>query len=187
VQDDIVRGDSFVIPGPGTGGLAGLSGDGGYLKDASTEELLHAIEVAAAGEALLFQAVTRRLTEALNAGPQPAARDLAALAMLTQREREVLALVASGLSNDQIAGQLVISPLTARTHVSRILTKTGVRARAQLVVLGYESGLVQPGRTAPLAHPVTPAVPDRRVLARTRGAVPASADFSTTRTPPQRG
>jgi DNA-binding NarL/FixJ family response regulator len=124
-------------------------GASGYLvKDAATEELLRAIEVVAAGEALLAPAVTRRLIEAFAAGPQPAAYDPAALAMLTDREREVLALVGSGLSNEEIAGRLVISPLTARTHVSRILAKTGARDRAQLVVLAYDSRLIQPGGPA---------------------------------------
>jgi DNA-binding NarL/FixJ family response regulator len=124
-------------------------GASGYLvKDAATEELLRAIEVVAAGEALLAPAVTRRLIEAVAAGPQPAAYDPAALAMLTDREREVLALVGSGLSNEEIAGRLVISPLTARTHVSRILAKTGARDRAQLVVLAYDSRLIQPGGPA---------------------------------------
>jgi DNA-binding NarL/FixJ family response regulator len=121
-------------------------GASGYLvKDTSTGELLHAIKVVAAGEALLAPAVTRRLIEAFTAGPQPAAPDPAALAVLSEREREVLSLVAAGLSNEEIAARLVISPLTARTHVSRILTKTGARDRAQLVVLAYESRLVQPG------------------------------------------
>jgi DNA-binding NarL/FixJ family response regulator len=124
-------------------------GASGYLvKDTGTEELLHAIEVVAAGDALLAPAVTRRLIEAFAAGPQPAAYNPAALAMLTEREREVLALVGSGLSNEEIAERLVISPLTARTHVSRILTKTGSRDRAQLVVLAYESRLIQPGGLA---------------------------------------
>ena len=121
-------------------------GASGYLvKDAATEELLHAIEVVAHGEALLAPTVTRRLIEAFAAGPQPAAYDPRALAVLTDREREVLALVGSGLSNEEIAGRLVISPLTARTHASRILTKTGARDRAQLVVLAYDSRLIQPG------------------------------------------
>jgi len=124
-------------------------GASGYLvKDAATEELLHAIEVVAHGEALLAPAVTRRLIEAFAAGPQPAACDPAALAVLTGREQEVLALAGSGLSDEEIAGRLVISPLTARTHVSRILAKTGARDRAQLVVLAYESRLIQPGGQA---------------------------------------
>jgi DNA-binding NarL/FixJ family response regulator len=124
-------------------------GASGYLvKDAATDELLHAIEVVAHGDALLAPAVTRRLIEAFATGPQPAAYDPPTLAMLTNREREVLALVGSGLSNEEIAGRLVISPLTARTHVSRILTKTGARDRAQLVVLAYESRLIQPGGQA---------------------------------------
>lgn len=124
-------------------------GASGYLvKDATTEELLHAIEVVANGEALLAPSVTRRLIEAFAAGPQAAPPSTGALANLTDREREVLALVGSGLSNDEIAARLVISPLTARTHVSRILTKTGARDRAQLVVLAYESRIIQPGGSA---------------------------------------
>jgi DNA-binding CsgD family transcriptional regulator len=98
----------------------------------------------AGGEALLSPAVTRRLIEAFVAGPQRAPADPAALAALTAREREVLALVAGGLSNDEIAASLVISKATARTHVSRIMTKVAARDRAQLVVLAYESGLVKP-------------------------------------------
>lgn len=124
-------------------------GASGYLvKDATTEELLHAIEVVAKGEALLAPSVTRRLIEVFAAGPQAAPPSTGELAILTDREREVLALVGSGLSNDEIAARLVISPLTARTHVSRILTKTGARDRAQLVVLAYESRIIQPGGSA---------------------------------------
>jgi DNA-binding NarL/FixJ family response regulator len=122
---------------------AGASGF--LLKDVEPAELVLAIRVAASGEALLAPRITRRLIEAYVAQPQPPApRDLPALEDLTAREREVLALVAAGLSNVEIAQQLVVSPLTAKTHVSRVLTKTGARDRAQLVVLAYESGLVVP-------------------------------------------
>jgi DNA-binding NarL/FixJ family response regulator len=125
------------------------AGAAGFLvKDADTEDLLRAIRVVAAGQSLLAPAATRALIEAFVARPGPAAV-LAArglLAMLTEREREVLGLVGLGLSNDEIAAALVLSPATARTHVSRIMTKLGARDRAQLVVVAYESGLVRPGQ-----------------------------------------
>ena len=129
---------------------AGASGF--LLKDVEPAELVAAIRVVAAGEALLAPRVTRRLIEAYVAQPAPA-RPAAeyepdALADLTAREREVLALVGAGLSNHEIAERLVVSPLTAKTHVSRVLMKTGCRDRAQLVVLAYESGLVVPGQQA---------------------------------------
>ena len=130
---------------------AGASGF--LLKDVEPAELVTAIRVVAAGEALLAPRVTRRLIEAYVARP-PAARPDApgpardALADLTAREREVLALVGAGLSNQEIAERLVVSLLTAKTHVSRVLMKTGCRDRAQLVVLAYESGLVVPGQQA---------------------------------------
>jgi DNA-binding NarL/FixJ family response regulator len=122
---------------------AGASGF--LLKDATPEELLTAIRVVAAGEALLAPAATRHLVDAFVSGPslgRPAARLVDAL---TDREREVLRLVAQGLSNAEIAGRLVVSPATAKTHVSRILTKLGLRDRAQLVIAAYESGLIAPG------------------------------------------
>jgi DNA-binding NarL/FixJ family response regulator len=108
------------------------------------------VRVVAAGEALLAPRVTRRLIEAFAAGPAPAGA-LAAppeLDELTAREREVLALVGTGLSNQEIAAHLVLSPLTAKTHVSRLFAKLAARDRAQLVVLAYESGLVVPGQQA---------------------------------------
>lgn len=124
------------------------AGASGFLvKDTETTELFHAIRVVADGEALLAPTITRRLIQAFAAGPRPAATAPAALAMLTDREREVLTLIAAGLSNEEIANQLVLSPATARTHVSRIITKVDARDRAQLVVLAYESGLVRPGNT----------------------------------------
>jgi DNA-binding NarL/FixJ family response regulator len=129
---------------------AGASGF--LLKDVEPADLLTAIRVVAAGEALLAPRVTRRLIEAFAASDVPSPDDGATRALdeLTAREREVLALVGSGLSNQEIAERLVLSPLTAKTHVSRLFMKLGVRDRAQLVVLAYETGLVVPGRpTAP--------------------------------------
>jgi DNA-binding NarL/FixJ family response regulator len=122
---------------------AGASGF--LLKDVEPEDLLEAIRVVAGGQSLLSPAITRRLIEAFVARPEPRATPPEALAELTPREVEVLALVAGGLSNDEIAERLVLSPLTAKTHVSRILMKLGARDRAQLVMLAYESGLVRPG------------------------------------------
>ena len=120
---------------------AGASGF--LLKDAGPDELLHAIRIVAAGEALLAPSVTRRLIAEFAARPNP--RQLpAGLDELTDREREILRLVAAGLSNDEIARQLVISPLTAKTHVSNVLRKLDCRDRAGLVALAYESGLVIP-------------------------------------------
>lgn len=122
---------------------AGASGF--LLKDAGPAELLHAIRVVAAGDALLAPRVTRRL---IGQFTDARAASLAAeerLAVLTQREREVLALVGRGLSNDEIGTELCLSPATARTHVSHALGKLGARDRAQLVVIAYETGLVTPG------------------------------------------
>jgi DNA-binding NarL/FixJ family response regulator len=121
------------------------SGASGFLlKDARPEDILHAIRVIAAGEALLAPSVTRRLIERFAAAPS-AAHAQAELAQLTERESEVLVLVAKGRSNAEIADQLYISLFTAKTHVSRILTKLHARDRAQLVMLAYETGLVTPG------------------------------------------
>jgi len=123
------------------------AGAAGYLlKDADPAELLHGIRVVAAGEALLAPTATRRLIAAYTATPAPAAPSGRLLGLLTDREREVVALVGTGLSNEDIAARLVISPATARTHVSRAMVKLGGRDRAQLVVFAYESGLVTPGR-----------------------------------------
>jgi DNA-binding NarL/FixJ family response regulator len=122
------------------------AGASGFLvKDAEPAELIQAIRVVAAGDALLAPRVTRRLITDLARRPERPQLDGHQLAALTDREREVLSLVATGLSNDEIARQLFVSPLTAKTHVSRILTKLDARDRAQLVVLAYESGLVMPG------------------------------------------
>jgi DNA-binding NarL/FixJ family response regulator len=122
---------------------AGASGF--LLKDATPEELLTAIRVVAAGEALLAPAATRHLVDAFVSGPSLGRPDAQLVDALTGREREVLRLVAQGLSNAEIAGRLVVSPATAKTHVSRILAKLGLRDRAQLVIAAYESGLISPG------------------------------------------
>jgi DNA-binding NarL/FixJ family response regulator len=114
------------------------------LKDAGPDELLQAIGVVAAGEALLAPSVTRRLIAEFAARPDPQTPP-AELDELTRREREILELVAAGLSNADIARRLVISPLTAKTHVARILAKLDCHDRAQLVSLAYETGLVTPG------------------------------------------
>jgi DNA-binding NarL/FixJ family response regulator len=122
---------------------AGASGF--LLKDTPPADLLAAIRVVAAGDALLAPSVTRRLIAEFARRPEPSAVTPAALAALTDREREVLALVARGLSNAEIAELLVVSGATAKTHVSRVLAKLGARDRAQLVMLAYETGLVTPG------------------------------------------
>ncbi|TDC03984.1 response regulator transcription factor [Nonomuraea longispora] len=124
------------------------AGAGGFLvKDIEPAELIHAVRVAARGDALLAPAVTRGLIEQFVATPpRPVAPP--ELGALTGREREVMTLVAAGLSNEEIADHLTISHLTAKTHVSRAMTKLGARDRAQLVVYAYESGLVTPGRRA---------------------------------------
>jgi len=121
---------------------AGASGF--LLKDAGPAELLQAIRIIAAGEALLAPAITKRLIAEFASRPDPR-RPPAELDELTDREHEILRLVAAGLSNGEIARRLVISPLTAKTHVSRILGKLGCRDRAQLVTLAYETGDVSPG------------------------------------------
>jgi DNA-binding NarL/FixJ family response regulator len=153
------------------------AGASGFLvKDIEPEELLQAVRVVARGDALLAPSVTRSLIAAFAARPRPVptartggtdarseapgvssggtAADAAVvarqvgLASLTDREREVVALVAAGLSNDEIGARLVVSPLTAKTHVSRAMTKLAARDRAQLVVIAYEHGLAEPGRPA---------------------------------------
>jgi DNA-binding NarL/FixJ family response regulator len=123
---------------------AGASGF--LLKDASPEELQSAIRVVASGGALLAPQVTRRLVAEFAARPLPGQPSTDLAQRLTEREVEVLRLVARGLTNAEIARELVVSPLTAKTHVSHILTKLGLRDRAQLVVVAYEAGLVVPGR-----------------------------------------
>ena len=126
---------------------AGASGF--LLKHAPAAELLHAVRVVAAGESLLAPEVTQRLiAHYVATGPPPASggERPAALAALTPRETEVLRLVGRGLSNSEIAGQLFVVEQTAKTHVSRVFAKLGLRDRAQAVVLAYETGLVAPGR-----------------------------------------
>jgi DNA-binding NarL/FixJ family response regulator len=123
------------------------AGASGFLvKDTDPAELLRAIRVVAAGDALLSPGVTRRLIADLVARPDRRAAPPPDLAGLTEREREVVALVALGLSNDEIAARLVVSPATVRTHVSRAMTKLHARDRAQLVVFAYQAGLATPGR-----------------------------------------
>ena len=118
---------------------------GFLLKDATPEELLGAIRVVADGGALITPQVTRRLIAEFAARPGTGRPNRRITDLLTEREAEVLGLVGRGLSNAEIADRLVLSPLTAKTHVSRILTKLGLRDRAQLVVAAYESGLIVPG------------------------------------------
>lgn len=122
---------------------AGASGF--LLKDTEPVELIHAVRVIAAGEALIAPKVTRRLIEEFARVSQPAAADDAALAQLTEREREVFEHVARGLSNSEIAEQLFVSQATVKTHVGRLLMKLQARDRAQLVVAAYEAGVVAPG------------------------------------------
>jgi DNA-binding NarL/FixJ family response regulator len=121
------------------------SGASGFLvKDTEPEELVQAVRVVASGEALLSPRVTRQLIAEFAArAKEPIASD--GLQELTDREREVVALVGEGLSNEEIAERLVVSPATAKTHVSRAMGKLHARDRAQLVVIAYESGLVRPG------------------------------------------
>ena len=124
------------------------AGASGFLvKDIEPADLLHAVRIAARGDALLAPAITRKLISEYVSRP-PDRRVADGLEELTNREREIVALVARGLSNDEIATRMVISPTTAKTHVSRAMTKLHARDRAQLVVLAYESGLVAP-RSAP--------------------------------------
>ena len=122
---------------------AGASGF--LLKDTRPDDLLAAIKVVAQGDALLSPQVTRRLIADYASRPEPSIAVPEEMDALTPREREVLGLIARGMSNDEIAGELYVSPLTAKTHVSRILYKLHARDRAQLVMLAYESGLVVPG------------------------------------------
>ncbi|HYZ97286.1 MAG TPA: response regulator transcription factor [Acidimicrobiales bacterium] len=122
------------------------SGASGFLvKDTEPVELLRAVRAVAAGDALLSPSVTRRLIGEFAAKTREA-RPSPDLDVLTEREREVMALVAEGLTNDEIAERLYVSPMTAKTHVSRAMVKLGARDRAQLVVFAYESGLVRPGQ-----------------------------------------
>ena len=127
-------------------GALSAGASGFLLKDATPEEVVHAIRVVAAGEALLAPAVTSRLVREFARRPSAGRPRTEALAALTPREVEVLQLVAAGLSNAELADRLVLSHATAKTHVSRILAKLGLRDRAQLVIAAYEAGLVVPGR-----------------------------------------
>lgn len=121
---------------------AGASGF--LLKDASPTALLDAIRVLYEGDALLAPSVTRRLIEEFARSARSDRRPPSALETLTTREREVLSLVAGGLSNAEIANELVVSPSTSKTHVSRVMAKLNARDRAQLVMIAYETGLVKP-------------------------------------------
>jgi DNA-binding NarL/FixJ family response regulator len=121
-----------------------VGANGFLVKDTEPAELLRAVRAVVVGDALLSPGVTRRLIEEF----ATRAKDpvgLPTLATLTEREREVVTLVAEGLTNDEIAGRLIMSPATAKTHVSRAMIKLGARDRAQLVVFAYETGLVRPG------------------------------------------
>ena len=122
---------------------AGASGF--LLKDAPRDQLVGAVRTVAAGDALLAPALVRRLIEDFVRRPAPGARPPPELDALTEREREVLTLIARGLANAEIASRLFVSEATVRTHVTHILAKLGLRDRVQAVVLAYETGLVQPG------------------------------------------
>ena len=122
-----------------------LGAAGFLVKNSEPEELVRGVRAAAAGDALLSPGITRRLIAEYAARAKPGPAEAGAITTLTDREREILALVGDGLTNAQIAQHLVISPLTAKTHVSRTMMKLGARDRAQLVVAAYESGLVRPG------------------------------------------
>jgi DNA-binding NarL/FixJ family response regulator len=121
-----------------------IGASGFLVKDTEPADLLRAVRAAAAGDALLSPSVTRRLVEEFATRAKPAGL-APELGLLTDREREVMALVAAGLSNDEIAARLFVSPATAKTHVSRAMIKLNARDRAQLVVFAYETGLVTPG------------------------------------------
>ena len=128
-------------------GRASRAGASGFLvKDTEPVELIRAIHVVAAGDALLSPGVTRRLLERISTQLRETP-DASALSVITEREREVLALVGHGLTNDEIGRELFLSPLTAKTHVSRIMSKLAARDRVQLVVIAYETGLVTAGRS----------------------------------------
>ncbi len=147
---------------------AGASGF--LLKDVTAERLLDAVRVIAAGEALLAPTVTRRLISEFAQRPTRRLEALPAVEELTQREAEVLRLLAVGLSNAEIGGWLVVTEETVKTHVSRLLNKLGLRDRTQAVIVAYESGLVIPGSGSPPpgtppagTPPAAPAPPERRL------------------------
>ena len=121
---------------------------GFLLKATAPDRLVAGIETVDAGEALLSPSLTQRLIEQHVSGPPPSTGVPDALSTLTEREREVLALVARGLGNSEIAATLVVSEATVKTHMNRLLAKLGQRSRAQLVVLAYETGFVRPGESA---------------------------------------
>ena len=130
------------------------AGAAGFLvKDILPEDFLHAVRVAARGDALLAPSITRKLIARYVTQP-PHTRTTAGLTGLTGREREAVVLVAQGLSNEQIADRMTISPVTAKTHINRAMTKLHARDRAQLVIIAYESGLVTPrSLDRPAGHP----------------------------------
>jgi DNA-binding NarL/FixJ family response regulator len=125
---------------------AGASGF--LLKDVSPEQLVAAVRLVAAGDALLAPSITRRLVERFAAPARTSMAESEGLSTLTGREREVLVLMARGLSNTEIAAHLTLSEATVKTHVARILSKLGIRDRVQAVVTAYESGLVTPGASS---------------------------------------
>lgn len=122
-----------------------LGASGFLLKDAPAEELVRAVRVVAAGESLLAPSITRRLIEEVTRRRPQQRGTSAHLSRLTQREREVLELIATGLSNAEIAGRLFVAEQTVKTHVGKVLAKLGLRDRAQAVVFAYENGVVHPG------------------------------------------
>ena len=125
------------------------AGASGYLlKDTPAQELVAAVRVIAAGDALLSPSVTKRLIQEFASQPEPESISASLPADLTERERQALELLAHGLSNREIAAAMFIGEATAKTHVSRLLTKLGVRDRVQAVVLAYETGLVKPGASS---------------------------------------
>jgi DNA-binding NarL/FixJ family response regulator len=128
---------------------AGASGF--LLKDATREQLTGAIRAVCAGETLLAPAITRRLIEDFCSGPEPGAQAGGAAGGLSEREREVVRLVAAGLSNAELASQLYLSEATIKSHITRILARLGLRDRVQIAVYAYEYGIVRPGRGNPPA------------------------------------
>jgi len=126
-----------------------VGASGFLLKDIDPDDLRQAVRVVHVGEALLSPSVTRRIIDRFAARPEPAPEVRARLIYLTEREREVVSLVGIGLNNEEIARRLFLSPATAKTHVSRAMTKLRARDRAQLVVFAYETGLVDRGQGLP--------------------------------------
>jgi DNA-binding CsgD family transcriptional regulator len=151
---------------------AGASGF--LLKDATAAELVHAVRVVAAGDALLAPAVTRRLIADFARQPRPDPPFPATLGALTHRESEVLRLIARGLSNTEISDTLVIAQQTTKTYVGRILAKLDLRDRAQAVVFAYETGLVTPGGSGPAGS--TPSMSTPRSVRSVRGAPPGAVE-----------